>query len=146
MDVSDLFDDFEIVLLVIDQVDRLRVHGEQRAVVVIVEKPGVGFGQALQVIVADLLLVIDAALGDALAQRVQWRLQVDHQVGPRRVERQLRVDLLVEREFVGVQRHLREQPVLVDHEIGDPRGLEQVGLAKILYLARALQQEMQLRR
>ena len=49
------------------------------------------------------------------------------------------VDLLVEYEFVRVQRHLCKQPVFVDHEIGDAGTAKQIGLAEILYLLRALQ-------
>ena len=57
----------------------------------------------MQVIVANLLLVVDAALGDAFAQQLDRRLQVNHQVRARRVERQVRVDLLVQRQFVRVR-------------------------------------------
>ena len=66
MDVIDFFKDCLVVIGIIDQVDRLGVDGEQGAVVVVIEKPGIGFGQAQQVIITDLLLIADAATRDAL--------------------------------------------------------------------------------
>src|SRR6185437_14372138 len=78
-------------------------------------------------------------------QHVDRRLQIDHQVRRRRVDRQLRVDLLVQRELFLVERELREQPVLVQQVVGDAHRLEQIVLTDIFELARALEQEEQLR-
>ena len=65
--------------------------------------------------------------------------------GSRRVDREARIHLLVERELLLVERELREQPILVEQVVGDAHRVEQVVLADVLQLARALEQEEQLR-
>ena len=82
---------------------------------------------------------------DAFEQHVDGRLQVDDQVGHRRVDREPLVDLLVQRELLVVEREPREQPVFLEHVVGDAHLLEQVGLAQVLQLPRPLEQEIQLR-
>ena len=73
-------------------------------------------------------------------------LQIDHQVRGHRLGGDLLVDLAVQRELVGVQGQLREQPILLHHEIADPHHCEHVGLAQILELTHALEQEEELGR
>ena len=122
------------------------VDDEQRRGFVAMEKFAVAVGQALQVVGIHAALELHAAPLDALLQRVDRRLQVDHQVGRRRLRGEVGVDLLVQLEFVVVQIQAREQHVLVDQEIRHRAGAEQVALRQVAQLARALEQEMQLRR
>jgi hypothetical protein len=74
-------------------------------------------------------------------QHLDGRLQVDDQVRHGRVDRQPFVDLLVQRVLLVVERDAREQAVLVEQEVGDAHGREQVGLLQRLHLPRALEQE-----
>ena len=53
---------------------------------------------------------------------------------------------MVERELVGIQRQLGEQPILLDHEVADPHRREEIALADAFELAHALEQERELGR
>ncbi len=83
---------------------------------------------------------------DALEQHVDGRLQVDHQIGLRRADVELGIQLLVERVFVVIERDAREQPVLLQQIVRNAYRREQVRLVERGELLRALQQEVQLRR
>src|SRR4029079_2679327 len=87
-----------------------------------------------------------AALGNALDQRFRLRLQVDDQIGNDGLGFQVRIDLLVQGEFVVRQIQLREQRVLVEQEVGDRRAAEQVRLRQRPDLVDALEEEVELRR
>ena len=132
--------------VVADEVDFARIHDQQRRRVVAVEEACVGIDQALQILALHALLVANAAPRDALLQHVDRGLQVNHQVRDRRVDREALVYLLIQRVFLVIEGHAREQPVLVEQEIRDPHRCEQIGLTQLLQLAHALEQEIQLGR
>ena len=56
------------------------------------------------------------------------------------------VNLPVQRQFGIIEVHLREQRILLQHEIGDGDAAKQVGLRQIAHLVAALEQEKQLHR
>src|SRR5690606_19313217 len=87
-----------------------------------------------------------AASGDALDQRVGLRLQVDDQVGRRRLRAKALEDLLVQPQLVVVERQAGEQRVLVEQEVADHRLREQVLLRQVAQLVDPLEQEEQLGR
>jgi hypothetical protein len=111
-----------------------------------VEVARVGLTEALEIGGVDVFLVRNAAPVDALQEHVDGRLQEHHEVRRRRVHRQARIDLVVEFELLVVQHDAREQPVLVEHVVGDADLREQVVLAQLRELARALEQEVELGR
>ena len=88
----------------------------------------------------------DAAARDPLEQHVDRRLQVDDQVGLRRVDGELRIHLLVERELLGVERQARKQAVLVEQVVGHAHGANRSAWRSARHLLRALEQEVELRR
>ena len=116
------------------------------AAVVRVEVAAVGVGEAREVVRRDRALEVDAAPVHALDQRLDRRLQVDDEIGRRRLRLQVRVDLLVERVLGVGQVEPREQRILVEQEIGDRRAPEHVELADAAQLVDALEQERELRR
>ena len=131
---------------IVDEVEPLAVDDQQRRRVVAVEVAAVRVGEPREVVRRDRPLEVDAAPVHALDQRLDRRLQVDDEVGRRRLRLQVRVDLLVELVFVVGQVEPREQRVLVEQEIADGRAAEHVELADAAQLVDALEQERELRR
>ena len=128
-----------------DEVEPLAVDDQQRRVLVLVEVAAVGVGEPGEVVRRDRPLVLDPALVHAVDQRLDRRLQVDHEVRRRRLGLQVRVHLLVEPELGVGQVEPGEQRVLVEQEVADGRAAEHVELADAAQLVDALEQEVELR-
>jgi hypothetical protein len=142
----DLAEQELVVLRAADEIERLGVDDQERRRVVVQEEARVGIGDAFQVAALDQRLVADPATRDALHQHVDGRLQVDDEIGPGRIDRELGVHLFVERVLLVIERHTREQPILVEQVVGDAHRIEQVLLPELLELARALEEKEELRR
>ena len=143
--LADLREQQLIVDLVVDGIDGRRIDDEQGRGLVAVEEPGIGLRELLQIAALDVLLVADPPLRDAIDQHVHGRLQVHHEIGFRRIDHHPLVHPFIEGVFRIVERHPREQPVLVEQIVRDAHGAEQVFLTHFLQLPGALEQEEQLR-
>src|SRR5690606_26552496 len=102
--------------------------------------------KTLEVRRLDRLLVTDAALAHPVQQHIRRRLQVDHEIWPRRVDGKMLVGLPVQRQFIGREREIREQGVLLQQEIADAHRVEQIDVGKVQALHGGLEQENQLHR
>ena len=71
---------------------------------------------------------VRAALFDAAEQRVRVGLKKNHEVGLHDLGLQDPVDLLVERQFVFVEREVGEDAVLVEEIVADRDPRKEVGL------------------
>jgi hypothetical protein len=111
-----------------------------------IEEMRVGLVEPLEVAALDLALEGVAAPAYTLDQHLDRRLQPDHQIRHRQVDAELLIDLLVEPQLVVVQIKAREQPILLEQEVGDAGRRKQVALLPLLHLTRALEQEEQLGR
>ena len=67
------------------------------------EEPRVRFGQPFEVTAVDLPFVRNSTPRDALEQRIDRGLQVDDQVGYRRIDREVVDNLAVKGELVAVE-------------------------------------------
>ena len=134
------------VLLVVDEVEPLAVHDQERGSLERVEVSAVRVGEACQVLRRDPALEVHAAPMHAFDQRVDGRLQIDDEVRRGRLRLQVRIDLLVESVLGIGQVEPREQRVLVEQEIADRQAAEHVELADPGQLVRALEQERELGR
>ena len=108
------------------------------------EEARIGLRELLEIVALDVLLVADAALGDAIHQHIHRRLQIHHEIGLRRIDHHALIDAFIQRVLRVIERHPREQPVLLEQIVRDAHGAEQVLLAHLLELARALKQKEQL--
>ena len=86
------------------------------------EVTGVGLGELLQVCPVDRPFVVDSAPHDSLQQRVYGGLQVDDEVGYRRVHIELRADLFVQGHLLPVEVYFREQAILREVKVGNADG------------------------
>ena len=100
----------------------------------------------LKVVTLYQLFKSDAAPGDSFQQYLDRRLEVDHQIGGRRLNIEALIDLLIQLPLLRVQYQFREQPVLLHQVVGHLDRAEQVALAFLLKLTGALKQEKQLHR
>ncbi len=135
-----------VVGLTGDRIDGGGVDDQQWSGGELVKEARIRLVEPFEVLAVDMLLVIDAAAGDALEQYVYRCLQVHDQVGRRRTNVELDVELLVEGELVVIQRDAREQAILLQQVVRDSDRVEQVCLLQRLKLLGALQQKVQLRR
>src|ERR1700733_10786982 len=109
------------------------------------KEAGVPLVEPREVGALDALLKIDPPPGDALEEHIDWRLQVDHKIGLWRSDVELGVHLLVERVLRLIERHAREQPVLLKEIICDAHRRKQILLRKPGELLRPLEQKGELR-
>src|SRR5690606_31318943 len=123
---------------IMSQIEILGIDDQQRCAVVIMEKPGVGIIQCPEVVGADVLLDRYTALANTVTQNIQWRLQVDHQIGAGRVDGELVVNLLINIQLIVVQGDLGEQLVFFNKKIRHTHRLKNIVLAKRLQLVGAL--------
>src|SRR5688572_8122740 len=142
---GDALDEEVEVLGYLDEVEALAVDDEERAVGVVEEIARVRLREAPQVVLGNRRLDGVAALPHAREQRVGRGLQVDHEVGHRRLGLHVLVDAAVELEFRVFEREPREERILGKRKVGDRGLLEEVGLAERLELADALEEEEELR-
>ena len=132
--------------MVIDEIQPRAVDDEQRRCIVSVEVAAVRFGEAGKVGRGYLPLELDAAPVHALDQRVDRRLEVDHEVRCGGLRLQVRIDLFIEL-VLGIGKvQPGEQRVLVEQEIADGHVAEHVELADTRQLVHALKQERELGR
>ena len=134
-----------IVGVVVHRIDRRGIDDQQRRGVVAVEEARIGLGELLEIAALDVLLVANAALGDAVHQHIDRRLQIDHQIGLGRIHDHAFVDPFVQRILGIIERHAREQPILLQQIIRDAHRAEQILLPDLLELARTLEKEEKLR-
>ena len=142
--LADLRQQQPVVGVVVHRIDRRGIDDEERRGIVAVEEARIRLGEFLEIAALDMLLIADAALGDAVHQHIDRRLQIHHQVGLGRIHHHPLVDPLVERIFRIVERHAREQPILFEQIVRDAHRAEQILLPNLFELARALEQEEQL--
>jgi hypothetical protein len=84
----------------VDEIEPLAVDDEARRFVVLIEEARVGIGQPRQVFVGNRPLVFGAAHLHAVNQCVDGRLQINDEVGRRRLRFQMAIDLFVQRVLV----------------------------------------------
>ena len=94
----------------------------------------------------DRTLIVDAAFVHAIDQGGHRRLQIDDQIGRRRLRLQMRIHLVVERKLVVIEIEPCEQRVLVEQEVGNRRAAEHVELGQAADLVHPLEQKIELRR
>ena len=99
----------------------------------------VSLGELLEVAALDMLLVADAALGDAVDQHIDGRLQIHDEIGLGRVHDHTLVDALIQRILRIVERDACEQAVLIQEIIGDANRAEEIFLTDLLELSRPLE-------
>ncbi len=92
------------------------------------EEPRIGLRQLLQIAALDVLLVANAALGDAIHQHIHRRLQVHDQIRLGRIHDHPLVDAFVERIFRIIERDARKQPVFFQQIVRHPHRAEQIFL------------------
>ena len=138
-------DQIEIVVA-LHGVEHLGVDDEQRCRVVGVEEARIAFRHAREIALGDLLFGIQTTPAHAFHQGIGFSLQVDYQIGRRRLRLQVLVNLLVQRVFVVRQVHRGEQRILVEQEIRHHAAGEQVVLRQVAQLVHALEQKRQLGR
>ena len=138
--------ELRVIEVVGDGVEGGRVHDQQRRLLVVVEEVRIGLVELLEVGPVDELLHPDPPPRDALHQHIYRCLQVDHEVGLRRIDDEPRVDLFVQRILGILERDPGEQAVLLEQVIRHPHRREQVLLTQARQLLRVLEEEVQLRR
>ena len=110
------------------------------------EESRIRFLQTLEIVAIDLLLVADAPPGNPLEQYIDRCLQIDHEIGNRRVDGESGIDLLVQPVLFVVQGQARKQPILVEQIVRDAHCVEEIVLTDVFELTRALEEKEQLRR
>ena len=115
------------------------VHDQQRCGVELVEELGICAAETLEVILVEKLLVRNTPARDASAEHARRCLQIDYEIGLGRIELQAFIYLLVKTELVCVEIELGEQSILIENEIGHSNRSEQICLANLLDLPRALE-------
>src|SRR5690606_30243911 len=143
---ADLFEQQGEIAIAIGEIYLRGVDDQQWRIIVVQKEFAVGSVYFFEIGSVDALLVPDAALTDALRQHIGGGLQINHQIGRGCVQRQLLVDLVVERVFIGVEIDACEQSILGNEKVCDSGRCEQIALAPVLQLLCALEQEKQLRR
>ena len=137
--LADLGEEQSIVSLVVDGIDRGRVDDQEGRCVVAVKESRVGLGELLEIAALDMLLVADAALGDAVDQHIDGRLQIHDEIRLGRVDDHTLVDALIQRILCIVERDACEQAVLIEEIIRDANRAEEIFLTALLALSRPLE-------
>src|SRR6185437_15457667 len=133
-----------VVRRVVDRIDCGRVDDEKRRCRKLMEETRIRLVESDQVVTLDVLLVADAAPGDALEQHIDRGLQIDYEVRLRSLDVELGVDLLVESEFGVIQCHPREQAVFFQQVVCHAHPGEEILLIQGSELLAALEEEMEL--
>src|SRR5690606_12300579 len=91
-----LLEQLRVILLIGDEIRLRRIHDQERRRIVLVEKARIRFLKPLEIAALDLLLVTQTPPLDTLEEHIDRRLQIDHQVGHGRVDREPCIHLLVQ--------------------------------------------------
>ena len=121
LDSQDRLQQLLIVGFAVNRVDRRRVHDQERRRVEVVEEPRVRFAEPLEIFRVDQLLVRNAAHRDAPHQHARRRLQVDDEIGRRRIELERIRHLLVQPELVRIEVELSPVPARTSCAARDDR-------------------------
>src|SRR5580765_1356801 len=132
------------IAFLLDEIEPLGVYDQHRYPAEMVEKAVVAVRQQSEVLGGYRPLEFYAAPAYALDERLRLRLEVDHQVGPRRLGLERVEDLLVEMQLVPFEGQAREQRVFFEQEIADGEAAEQVQLRELAQLGDPLEEEEQL--
>src|SRR5215467_2037334 len=128
------------------EIQALGVHDQDRHSGEMIEEAVVAVGEQGEVFRGDRSLEFYAAAAHTLDQGAGLRLEIDHEVGTRRLRLERVEDLLVQVQLVPVEREAREQRVLLEQEIAHRDAAEQVELRQLAQLRDPLEEEEELSR
>src|SRR5262249_7475261 len=121
------------------------VDHQERRLVVAKEVVVVGLCHALEVRERDRPLPIAISAADPIEQDLRTGLEVNDEIGQRDAGIEQRVDAIVERELLFVEREVREDSILRKDVVADRRLPEEILLLQLELLLIAREQEEHLR-
>src|SRR5437773_7795615 len=111
-----------------------------------IEKTVVAVSEQGEILAGDGPLEFYSAPAHPLVQDLRLRLEVDDQIGFRRLRLERVVDLLIQVQLLPREGEPREQRVLLEEEIADREPREEIHLLELPQLAYPMEKEEQLRR
>src|SRR5574337_1080767 len=140
----DLFDQVFEILLMLDEVDLIGIDDQQRCRRVVKEKMVIGCVHVLQIRPFEFPLGGSRSRLNSPDQDIRTRLQIEDKVRFDDARLQKRLQPLIERQFVVVKRQIREDLILDKQIVADQRLLEEIDLGKLLLLAEPVQEVIEL--
>src|SRR5437879_2262602 len=140
-----LYEQLEVAILA-HEVELFRVHDQHGAPVEMIEKTVVAVREQGEILAGDGPLEFYPAPAHPLVQDLRLRLEVDDQIGFRRLRLERVVYLLIQMQLLPREREPREQRVLLEEEIADREAGEEIHLRELPQLSYPLEKEEQLRR
>src|SRR5712671_4738677 len=134
------------VAILAHEVELFGIHDQDGAPVEMVEKTVVAVCEQGEILTGDRPLEFYPAPAHPLVQDLRLRLEVDDQIGFRRLRLERVVYLLIQMQLLPREREPREQRILLEEEIADREPGEEIHLRELPQLAYPLEKEEQLRR
>src|SRR5262249_29486640 len=141
----DLLDQVGEVAAVLDEIDLRAVDHEKWGLRVVVEEVAKRLREPFEIFRSDRPFVVPIALLDPAQEHLRPGLEIDDQVGAGSLCVEQSIDLLVERQLVGVEVDRGEDVVLREQVVGDGTLAPHALARESLLLSIALQQEEELR-
>ena len=102
-----------------DKINVARIYDEERRFVIVMEEIGIGRADLFQVVGVKHFFKIATALFDLREQDIKPCLQVNDEVRAGDLGLEQRIDALIERQFIGIERQPREDAIFGEKIIGD---------------------------
>ena len=102
-----------------DKINVARIYDEERRFVIVMEEIGIGRADLFQVVGVKHFFKIATALFDLREQDIEPCLQVNDEVRAGDLGLEQRIDALIERQFIGIERQSREDAIFGEKIIGD---------------------------
>src|SRR2546421_2717174 len=138
---ADALDEQLEVAILAHEVELFRIHDQHGAPAEMIEKTVVAVREQGEILIGDRPLEFYPAPAHPLVQDLRLRLQVDDEIGFRRLRLERVVDLLIEVQLLPRERQPREERGLLEEEMADGEPGEEIHLRELAQLAYPLEEE-----